>query len=86
MAKEDIIEIIQTKIYSIHGQKVMLDSDSAEIYGVETKRISEAVRNNPDKFPEDFYFELGEEEQLALRSKSSTLKAGRESMQQNNRP
>ncbi|MGX9367483.1 ORF6N domain-containing protein, partial [Desulfoplanes sp. PS50] len=46
----------------------------------------EAVRNNPDKFPEDFYFELGAEEQLALRSKSSTLKAGRESMQQNNRP
>jgi hypothetical protein len=77
MTKENIIEIIQTKIYSIHGQKVMLDSDIAEIYGVETKRINEAVRNNPDKFPEDFYFELGAEEQLALRSKSSTLKVGR---------
>ncbi len=55
----------------------MLDADIAEVYGVETKRINEAVRNNPDKFPEDFFFELEESEQEALRSKISTLKKGR---------
>jgi len=55
----------------------MLDSDIAEIYGVETKRINEAVRNNPEKFPTDFVFELNEEEQEFLRSKISTLKTGR---------
>ncbi len=58
MADDHIVELVQTKIYSIRGQKVMLDADIAEIYGVETKRINEAVRNNPDKFPEDFLFEL----------------------------
>ncbi len=55
---DHIVELVQTKIYSIRGQKVMLDADIAEIYGAETKRINEAVRNNPDKFPEDFLFEL----------------------------
>lgn len=47
----------------------MLDSDLAKLYEVETKRINEAVKNNPDKFPEDFYFELTEEESEILRSK-----------------
>ena len=46
-------------------------------YGVETKRINEAVKNNPDKFPDDFYFELDVNEQDFLRSKFSTLKKGR---------
>ncbi len=48
---------IQNKIYNIRGFQVMLDSDLAQLYGVETKRINEAVKNNPNKFPDDFYFE-----------------------------
>jgi len=71
-----IIEIVQTKIYSIRDTKVMLDSDLAEFYGVETKRINEAVRNNPDKFPLDFYFELSKEEEEILKSKFSTSSWG----------
>ncbi len=77
MPESQLTEIIQTKIYFIRGHKVMLDTDIAEIYGVETKRINEAVRNNPEKFPEDFYFELSPEEQDSLRSNFSTLKKGR---------
>lgn len=45
----------------------MLDSDIAELYGVETKRINEAVKNNPDKFPDDLMFELSEDEWEDLR-------------------
>ena len=77
MAEDQIVELVQTKIYSIRNQKVMLDRDIAELYGVETKRVNEAVRNNADKFPEDFYFELDVNEQYLLRSKFSTLKKGR---------
>lgn len=67
-------EIIQSRIYEICNLKVMLDSDLAKLYEVETKRINEAVKNNPDKFPEDFYFELTKEETEILRSKFSTFK------------
>ena len=70
----EIIQIVQTKIYNIRDKKVMLDYDLAELYGVETKRINEAVKNNPEKFPEDFWFELSDEEEKLLRSKFSTLK------------
>jgi hypothetical protein len=76
MQEHKIVEIVQTKIYAIRNQKVMLDSDIAEIYSVETKRINEAVRNNPEKFPTDFVFELNEDELEFLRSKISTLKPG----------
>ena len=65
---------IQTKIYNIRGIDVMLDSDIAELYGVETKRINEAVKNNPDKFPSDLMFELSDNEFFDLRSKISTAK------------
>lgn len=65
---------IQNKIYSIRDLQVMPDADLAELYGVETKRINEAVKNNPDKFPSDFYFELSKEEDEILRSKISTFK------------
>ncbi len=54
----------------------MLDSDLAQLYGVETKRINEAVRNNPDKFPDDFYFEATNDELENLRSKFSTSSWG----------
>ncbi|WP_345993219.1 ORF6N domain-containing protein [Sulfurimonas sp. HSL-1716] len=64
---------IQNKIFTVRDLQVMLDADLAELYGVQTKRINEAVRNNPDKFPSDFYFELSKEEDEILRSKISTF-------------
>jgi len=63
---------ITDKIYLVGDKQVILDSDLAEIYGVETKRINEAVKNNPNKFPSDFYFELDDNEFESLRSKFST--------------
>jgi len=53
---------IENMIYEIRGKQIILDSDLAKLYEVETKRINEAVRNNPDKFPERFSFKLTEEE------------------------
>ena len=67
---------IQNKIYTIRGMQVMLDRDLAALYGVETKRINEAVKNNPDKFPDDFMFELSDDEFADLRSKISTSSWG----------
>jgi hypothetical protein len=63
---------LQDKIHTIRGLVVMLDRDLAELYEVETKRINEAVRNNQDKFLDDFYFELNDDEFDILRSKIST--------------
>ena len=63
---------IENMIYEIRGKQVMLDSDLAKLYGVETKRINEAVRNNPEKFPERFSWKLTDKEYLNLRSKFST--------------
>jgi len=62
-------------IYDIRGMKVMLDSDLANLYGVETKRLKESVRRNPERFPEDFMFVLKNEEVMILRSQfaSSSL-------------
>lgn len=65
---------IREKIFNIRDMEVMLDSDLAELYGVETKRINEAVKNNPEKFPDDFMFSLTEDEFEKLRSKISTTK------------
>lgn len=65
---------VENKIVTLRGQQVILDSDVAELYGVETKRINEAVSNNPEKFPDGYIWELIEEEVSALRSKISTLK------------
>ena len=61
-------------IVEVRGQRVLLDADVAEIYGVETKRVNEAVKNNPDKFPHDYIFEISEGELADLRSKFSTTK------------
>jgi hypothetical protein len=58
----------------VRGQSVLLDSDVAELYRIETKRINEAVKNNPDKFPHDYMFEITEGEFTDLRSKFSTTK------------
>lgn len=53
---------VEDKIIELRGIKVLLDSDVANLYGVETMRINEAVRNNPDKFPDGYIFELSKEE------------------------
>ncbi|MFY4806853.1 ORF6N domain-containing protein [Aliarcobacter butzleri] len=63
---------IKDKIYTIRDKQVMLDRDLAHLYGVETKHINQAVRNNQDKFMEDFYFELTDIEFEDLRSKILT--------------
>ena len=64
---------IENMIYEIRGKQVMLDSDLACLYNVETKRINEAVKNNLLKFPERYSFELNKKEYNSLRSKISTL-------------
>ena len=64
---------VESRIVTIRGQHVLLDRDVAELYGVETKRINEAVKNNPDKFPPRCIIYLDEEESAVLRSKISTL-------------
>ena len=63
---------VQRSIVSVRGQQIIIDADVAHLYGVETKRINEAVRNNPDKFPSDYMFILTKEEVEALRSKKSS--------------
>jgi len=68
---------VVNKIYEIRGLKVMLDSDLAELYGVETKRINEQIRRNLERFPEDFMFQLTEIEWESLRSQIATSKIGR---------
>ena len=65
---------VQSRIIYVRDFPVIVDADVAEIYGVETKRINEAVRNNPDKFPEDYMFELTLDERNDLRSKISSTK------------
>ena len=67
-------ESLNELIIEIRGQSILLDSDVADLYGVETKRINEAVKNNLDKFPEDYMFDLQKEELDFLRSKISTAK------------
>ncbi len=56
------VERIQKSIYVIRGRKIILDSDLAELYGVKTKVLNQAVKRNIDRFPEDFMFQLTEEE------------------------
>jgi hypothetical protein len=70
------LDQIQNMIYVIRGQKVMLDSDLAKLYGVETKRLNEQVRRSIDRFPEDFMFECNSEELEILRSQFATTKFG----------
>lgn len=71
------LQTIQTKIYELRGQKVMLDYDLAELYEVETKRLKESVKRNSRRFPLDFMFELTKEEYHLLRSQFATLESGK---------
>ena len=66
------IEVIQNRILIIRGQKVIVDVDLAEIYGVGTKVLNQAVSRNRDRFPEDFMFQLNKEEFKILRSQIVT--------------
>ncbi len=69
-------EIIMNQIYYIRDQKVMLDTDLAALYEVETKQMKRQVRRNAERFPEDFMFELTLEEYFSSRSQNGTLKQG----------
>ena len=72
------IENLKELIFEIRGQRVLLDTDVAVIYGVETKRINEAVKNNPDKFPDEYVMALDKNEWDSLKSKFSTsIKGGK---------
>jgi len=68
---------ITQSILMLRGQRVLLDNDLAELYGVQTKRFNEAVKRNQARFPADFMFQLTGEEAVALRSQIATLKPGR---------
>jgi predicted XRE-type DNA-binding protein len=69
---------ILDKLLLLRDQQVLIDSDVAELYGVETKRINEAVKNNPDKFPEGYLIALTSDEGEPLKSKFSTsIKGGK---------
>ncbi len=72
-------ERIQNKIFLIRGQKVMIDRDLAELYGVETFNLNKAVKRNISRFPEDFMFRLTKKEYSSLRFQNGILKRGRHS-------
>lgn len=80
MKRADIInlqeDLIISKIYIFRGQKVILDRDLAELYGVETKRLKEQVKRNIERFPAHYMFELSKEEAEISRSQIATLKQG----------
>jgi hypothetical protein len=71
------LEIVENRLVEIRNKKVLLDRDVAALYGIETKRVNEAVKNNPDKFPDGYVIYLDHEETEFLRSKISTLEIGR---------
>src|SRR6266536_4012419 len=73
-----LVTLIERRIYLIRGQKVMIDSDLAELYGVETKILNRRVRRNLERLPEDFMFQLTKNEAESLRIQFGTLeRAGR---------
>jgi len=72
-------EKVINKIYNIRGKKVMLDSDLAELYEVETKRLKEQVRRNIDRFPDDFMIELSYEENEELKKLTGKQSRGQHS-------
>ena len=76
MAELFPVKRIANKIYLIRNVKVMLDRDLAELYGVETRLLKQAVRRNVERFPSDFMFELTTVENQSLRSQNVTLKRG----------
>jgi len=77
MNSELLVKEIGQRIYFIRGHRVMLDSDLAELYEVETKNLNKAVDRNPTRFPPDFMFQLNEKEYESLRFQFGTLNKGR---------
>jgi hypothetical protein len=79
MANESLVpaEYVERRILEIRAAKVILDSDLAGLYGVETRALNQAVRRNAARFPEDFVFQLTAEEYTRLRSQSVTSNIGR---------
>ena len=76
--KEILIhQTIENKIYFIRGQKVMIDRDLAELYGMKTRLLNQALRRNMDRFPSDFMFQLSEIEYNSLMSQIETSKKGK---------
>ncbi len=77
MTQAILIDQVERMIYLIRGQKVMLDTDLAKLYGVETKALNRAVRRNIERFPEDFILQLtlGEAENLRCQFGTSSLKS-----------
>ena len=73
---------LESKILNLRGERVVLDYDLAELYGVTTKRLNEQVRRNSDRFPEDFMFKLNNQELTILKSQSATSRShgGRRSL------
>ena len=71
------VELIEKKIYLVRGQKVMLDSDLAELYEVETRALVQAVKRNIGRFPPDFMFQLNNQEVTSLRSQIVISKSGK---------
>ncbi len=80
MKKENNIiipeEVVMSKIYVIRNEKVMLDKDLAELYGVETRRLNEQVKRNCERFPADFMFRLTKTEFENLKSQIATSSWG----------
>lgn len=74
MENEITSVLVESKIFVIRGKQVMIDRDLAELYGVETKVINQAVKRNIERFPEEFRFQLTTEEYVSLRSQIATLK------------
>ncbi|MFP4316827.1 MAG: ORF6N domain-containing protein [Desulfovibrionales bacterium] len=70
------VDTVSSRILTFRSQRVMLDRDLAELYGVTTKALKQAVRRNSDRFPEDFMFELSEDEWENLRSQTVTSSWG----------
>ena len=73
----EMITPIHHKIVTLRGKQVMLDFDLAELYQVETRRLNEQVKRNSERFPDDFMFQLTEDEYESLRSQFATLEMGR---------
>ena len=71
----DQLQIIQNRIYEFRGQKVMLDCDLAEMYGVQTKVLNQAVKRNIERFPSDVMFQISSEETQDWRSQFVTSNA-----------
>jgi hypothetical protein len=71
-----VVKVVEDRILTIRGQKVIVDADLARVYGVSTKRLNEQVKRNPDRFPKDFMFQLTAGEVECLRSQFATSNEG----------